>query len=380
MMNRKSTTGLLLALFLVWLGGCITEYTPKDLKQVGSLLVVEGTISGPGTRIKLSRSVGLLDNFTGAEYIADAAVWVECSDGSLFYGNHLQKGEYEIPMPELDRQQRYRLHIETYGSEYASEFLAPLQTPEVDSIFWVKKELGAPVKVCVATHDPLEQSHFYRWNYKENWEVRAALIARLSWERVNGELQFVYYDLDTPKHIYACWGKDSSQVLHLGSSEKLSEYRIARKELLEMHPANDRISVLYHVAVEQTILRKEAFDYFANLQKNIEAVGGVFSPMPTELRGNIYNMDDREEYVIGYIEVSTVTKAERYMEPQDNMYEPGKLCTSPEDLEGEHYIYSYVDKGFEIKYYYAYRECFDCRTYPGVTKIKPSWWKNEWPR
>ncbi|MCC8154013.1 MAG: DUF4249 domain-containing protein [Tannerellaceae bacterium] len=310
----------LLASFLFCVG-CISEYVPKDIDVVRGLVVVECTIQNGTTTVKLSRSIGLLDEFTGSEYIPEATVWVESSDGGRTEdGVYLQEGIYEIEVGELDLNKQYRLGMLIDGKLYGSEFLTPLQTPEIDEVFYEKEDTGHPVKLCVSTHDPLEQSHFYRWSFKEDWEVHADFYATGSMEWI-GEHE-VWVDYTEEDNIYACWGRDSSKVLHLGSSASLAEYRIVKKELLTIPPSDRRLSYLYHLRVEQTLLRKEAYDYFYNIQKNIEAGGGLFAPMPSELRGNVKNLYQPEEVVLGYVEVATMTTKGKYISGTEGLYEP----------------------------------------------------------
>ena len=48
---------------LLTLMGCISDYEPDIVNQIGGLLVVDGFITNDTTRIRLSHSVRMLDEF-----------------------------------------------------------------------------------------------------------------------------------------------------------------------------------------------------------------------------------------------------------------------------------------------------------------------------
>ena len=77
--------------------------------------------------------------------------------------------------------------------------------------------------------DPLT----FRWMYKENWEVKAEIF--MAAEKMGNTV--VIYDLLTSNNWYYCWGKDSSKVISLGSSDRLTQNVIANKSIASYHPA-----------------------------------------------------------------------------------------------------------------------------------------------
>ena len=54
---------------LLTLMGCISDYEPDIVNQIGGLLVVDGFITNDTTRIRLSHSVRMLDEFEEGESI-----------------------------------------------------------------------------------------------------------------------------------------------------------------------------------------------------------------------------------------------------------------------------------------------------------------------
>ncbi|MDR2914810.1 MAG: DUF4249 domain-containing protein [Tannerella sp.] len=366
-------------ILLVLFSGCIEEYTPTGIEEVSDLLVVEGTITDNESVFKLSRSVGLSETLTGEEAVNDAFVYVEKDNGDLLPGISTGNGTYVVSTGDLDAGAKYRFYAVVGDEEYKSDFLSPLFTPEIDSLNLTKRAKGETVYVCVSTHDPTDRSRYYLWSYKENWEVKAELFA--NYGMMDGVLD--YLSLSTSRNTYYCWGKDHSKTMLLGSSEKLSENLIYQKRLKGMDCTSDKLSVLYYVQVDQIQIRKEAYDYYSNIQKNIEQTGSIFTPIPSEMKGNIYSVTNPDLPVIGYIDVSTTTTLGLFVPWNMGFYEaPRVFCftqvTGDSDFAYPVYgYYEYYPMDMPPRITYAPHHCVDCRLKEKATKNKPDFWPND---
>lgn len=369
---KRITDSLLSLCLLLFLSGCIDEFRPKGIDQTSDILVVEGTITDQTTTIRLSTSVGINDTLTNATQIHYAVVNIECDNGSIFKASeYAPDGNFRITNGKLLTDAKYRLRIEYNGKEYQSTFLTPVQTPEIDSVSVLKKAKGEPVIVSVSTHDSQNDIRYYRWSFKEIWEINATMFTD---GRINDDGSIEYYDHLTSNNRYYCWDRDSSKTLLLASSELLTSNTIHQKKLMEFSPSDSRISVLYYINVRQNMIRKEAYDYFTNLQKNIEQTGSIFAPIPSEMKGNITCTTDPDLPVIGYIEVSKETVLERFISPAGLYETPFSLCEEVEDpmlLDGPYNIVS-----FEPIRTYAPLRCIDC-LYLGGKKNRPDFWPND---
>ena len=188
----------------------------------------------------------------------------------------------------------------------------------------------------------------------------------------------VIYDLLTSNNWYYCWGKDSSKVISLGSSDRLTQNVIANKSIASYHPSDPRFSMLYHAEVEQYALHREAYDYYFNLQKNIEESGSLFAPIPSEMKGNIRCVTDPEVPVIGFVEVATVTRLKRFFPEIGKVYEAEVTGCASTIVQGSEYDnnpdYGYVSYNpmNAASNTYALKRCMDCGRFG--SKQKPSWW------
>jgi hypothetical protein len=375
MMNRPLFTihySLFTVLLLV-LSGCINEFIPKDIREESGLLIIDGTITNGESVFTLSRSIGISEKLGDGVMINQATVAVESDAGARIPAVSEGNGRYRAQTGSLDANVQYRLSVEVDGDLYQSEYLAPIISAEIDRIFPMKKEKGAPVFICLSSQAPENSSRFFRWTYRETWEVKAELYANARWNDGAGEGDVIFHSLDTSENTYYCWGRDSSHILILGDTEKLSQNVIAQQKMVEIPCDDDKLSLLYRIEVEQMQVRDEAYRYFADMQQRVERTGDLFSPvLSAGLSGNIRCQNDLERMVVGYIEVASTTRKDLYVQEDGTLYEPpGDRCRK---------AYGWYGKQLAILTYgvsSAPYPCVDCREKKHVSKNKPEGWPTD---
>ena len=395
----KTKSILFILCSFLFLSDCITKYEATGIEEMTDILVVEGIITDYETIITLSRSMNLTGeyDYSRSYYVDNAEVYVECDDGMQFHaepydywgwGVPPRNGRYLIKTGALNPDLKYSLKIEideidgdcipnlwgvgacpTKTYEYYSDFSYPMKTPEIDSIFWIKRGKGQPVMLYVATHELEQKVSYYRWSYREDWEVNAEL-----------------YHADYPRY---CWKSSRSSDFLLGTDEKTVYGQLA-DILTEIAPSDDRLSDLYRIIIKQNVISKRAHDYYLNIKKNAENMGSLFAPVPSELRGNIVCITDPQRPVIGYIDVSSTTNNQRFISRSDNLYEPPyRDCGiySYSELRGEFGVpvgvpwnpprppYIMYSGGEDPQYVLI--QCVDCRELNGTLQ-KPDDWPNNY--
>lgn len=169
-MTMKAFYGLI---FMLIMGACRQAYTPPAVKAVNSYLVADGFLNAgsDSTVITLSRtraltapSVPILET--------NAQIFVEGDGGFAAQLANLGSGRYGSAGLGLNNLQKYRVRIETAnGSEYLSDFTPVKPCPPIDSISWQKSDSG--ITVFANTHDPSNNSRYYRWEFAETWEYHS---------------------------------------------------------------------------------------------------------------------------------------------------------------------------------------------------------------
>ncbi len=369
--------------------GCKELYQSPIKSSITGYLVVEGVInSGPdSTIIKLSRTTSL--DSIRAVYEPNAQVLVEGDDNSSYRLFDNGSGKYKAVNLNLNASRKYRLHIRTTeGKEYLSDFEAVKNNPPIDSISYKSENNG--LQLFINTHDPLNNTRYYQWEYTETWEFHSDYPSYLSYfykAIPGGELvhvgfkDSVRFGVDTS--ISKCWGYNSSSNLLLGSSAKLSKDAI-NLPIIFIPPASQKLSVLYSIQVNQYSWTKEGYEFLEKMKKNTEGTGSVFDAQPSEIKGNIHCVTDPAEIVIGYFSISPVQKKRIFISVNDVpgwKYESGCTVFEIENIsdsikfKGSGLMPAYVMQSgpFDIKTFAgASPRCVDC-TLSG-TNLKPSFW------
>jgi hypothetical protein len=366
---------------------CKDKYDAPVKAPITGYLVVEGYISASGPiEIHLSRSIPLSDT---AKLINEtlANVQLQGRDNSTFNLTESPGGNYTNNLVNLNHSQQYRLYIKSKdGKEYASDYVNVKIAPPIDSVGFVRENGG--VQLYVNTHDPNNNTWYYRWTTEETWEYHSTYYTALEFlydptHRYIIGVKWRRPDMQRVDSFFTCWSNQNSTNLILGSSAKLSLDSI-HKPLVYIEPASYKLSVLYSLLVKQYALSKEEYEYLDKMKKNSEETGNIFGRQPSELKGNIHCLSNANEPVIGYIGIANRKEKRFWIErwrdvpnwtyylqcdavevPVGNIKEYTHLMpTMPREISSSGSIESYLG----VTTY-----CVDCTLRGGNTK-KPSFW------
>ena len=371
---------------LLFVTSCVTPFEPEGYEQLENILVIEGDINTSGkTEVIVSRSLKLGD-ISKRNYVKGASVWVESETGMKYTAYQYINGQevrYITGYNYLATDKSYKLCVITPdGKQHESDLVKPLIPPPVESVEFVTDTTLKEVTFYVNASDPANKTRYYKWTYTEDWEFTAHKYANFEYN----PLTFKMEEIPDYRNKYYCWNKSESKSILIYSTTHLSEDRVYRMPLVKMGPNDLRISLLYSIEVSQQALSKEAYQYWENLRKNSDQLGGIFSPQPSEMRGNIKCLSDPEEVVLGYISAGTYVK-KRFMASKSeiNLYWDDHVCEIiiPEKAVPMPIPWStmhedgYVPISYnpsERESVWVLKECADCRT--KGTKNKPSFWPN----
>lgn len=365
---------------LLYIISCKESYAPEVTTVNANYLVVEGFINTgtDSTIIKLSRTV-LVNNKTVAKPELTATVTVE-SDGNISYPlKDLGNGTYAAIGLNLDKTKKHRIRIKTLkGTTYVSDFVESKTSPEIDDVNFTANSLG--VQLNVSTHDDTNQSRYYRWDYQDTWEFHAMYASVL---KSNGT---VLVERKLPDEgIYICYKTEKSTNVHLSNTLKLDKDVVNKAQLSFIEGGAEKVSVRYSILVKQYVLTKEAYDFWEKLRKNTESLGSIFDAQPSQLTGNVRNIADLNEPVVGYIGAGTVTQKRIFIDRTQLPFWPRIYpyqCHDPDTVKTPNDLNNVI-KGLTIPLDNVYVNgkfvtittnpgCGDC-TIRGTNK-KPSFW------
>ncbi len=369
-------------LVLLFFAGCKVPYDPPVNSSGTHYLVVEGFINSNGvpTNIKLTRTRNITSRNT-ASYITETGAHVVIEDNQnneypLYEtGNGNYSAEYN-----LNTSNKYRLHIITKDqTEYLSDFVPCKESPPIDTIGWKFKDSN--IQIFANTHDPANNTTFYRWNYTETWEFHSQYYSTLIYNAATKKVNI------RTVPVYVCYDTQNSTNILLGSSAKLKEDVIYQAPLVLIPNHDKRIDVLYSIMVTQYALDSAGYNYWNAMKGNTENVGSIFDSQPNQTTGNIHCVTNSSEQVIGYIGAGSSQHERIFISNLDmpagwtqrKSCEEKYVTVHPDSLDfyfgGNLYIPYSSDPPFSqapIGYFAATSTCVDC-TLSGSSD-KPSFW------
>jgi len=100
-------------------------------------------------------------------------------------------------------------------------------------------------------------------------------------------------------------GFQHSSNIILNSTAALTQDVAYKAPITTVAANSEKLSIKYSILVTQTALTKEAYIFWDNLRKNTEKLGSIFDAQPSQILGNIHNIADASEPIIGYISAGT---------------------------------------------------------------------------
>ena len=292
---------ILMTSFIAFMASeCKTPYAPHIAASNTNYLVVEGVINSgqDSTIINLSRTVPLSANVSASPEL-NAVVTVVDNQNASYPLQEIGNGKYASPSLNLDNTRQYRLKIVTSGGKtYQSDLEAVRNNPAIDSVGYILQSNG--LQMYVNTHDPNNNTHYYRWDYREDWEFHAEYQSQF----ITNGTEIVQRTPD--QQIYYCYTNDNSTTILVGSSAKLVQDVIYQSPLTQIPSTSEKVEMKYSILVKQYAMTPDEFDFWQNLKKNTEQLGSIFDPQPSNLNGNVHCITTPSETVIGYVGVTNV--------------------------------------------------------------------------
>jgi hypothetical protein len=368
---------LCIVMLLILVDGCKKPYNPPVSESVNSILVVEGTIAvgtNAENRFLLSRLRPLQDTSLN-DPESGARIIIESQSGQTWTLSEKEAGTYFSTI-SLPLNVKYRLKVQTRnGHQYETDFLDVIATPPIDSVTW---EQPHDVDIFVHTHDPSNNTKYYRWEYTETWEYHAFYDSNLDF--VNGQIVF----LQPADYTYACYSSESSGSIIINNTTALTEDVISYQPILTLPNPSPKASYKYSVQVRQVGLTEDAYKFWNILRKNTELTGTLFDPQPSQLPGNIRSVTDPSEKVIGFVSAGQVKEKRIFIRNAElpgwpQMPVEDSVCkvvdADPNAIEflkqDTTYGPAFFVTGGGLRL--AKKQCMDCRRRGGTLTRPPFW-------
>lgn len=312
---------------------CKQAYNPKPITQAPNYLVVEGAINTgtDSTIIRLTRTVPIsLKARTTPEL--GAIVTIISNGGASYPCIETGKGYYKAAGLNVTTG-NFGLKINTSdGKIYQSDLVPIKNSPPIDSVYYKIKtntvdlygeKQSAGLEIYADTHDPANSTHYYRWDYVGTFQFHSAFNSMLYLQTipVDSVMRRPLSD-----QVYVCWRNDTSSTILVNSSAKLTKDVILQNPIAFISSTAEELESRYSILVKQYAITADAYNYYTQLKKNTEQLGGVFDPQPSQLTGNIHCVSNPSEPVLGYITAGASAQTRIFI---DNRNLPIWLAATP---------------------------------------------------
>ncbi|MFC3416017.1 DUF4249 domain-containing protein [Algoriphagus hitonicola] len=284
--------------------------------------------------------------------VTNAQVSLVGSDNSTFLFTHQSDGRYDLSrnVPILDGVS-YFVEIQVNGKTYRS---SPEEIPEAVgsdelSYDFGRGELdGIPGLALISIYSDVELPETSE-PYYLRWEVEEAYFWQLTF--------FPNPFNQGPPPCYVFEFPDSERIPLL-SGESLRGGVEGGRQLLATRQVDQSFLSRHYFTVRQISMSKSAFDYWRNVRDLVNNTGSVFDTPPAPIQGNIVNVNDPDEVVLGYVEVAKVAQKRIYTTLADVPFELEEVCT-------------YQPGKPAIEYP---QTCRNCNAFRNSSTQTPEWW------
>lgn len=311
---------------------CTEQYAFKNT-DFESALVVEGTITNEikNQTIRVSKVYELEE--TGPKFEYGANVFITDDQGNEYQFE--EKDTVYVSLTEFRAEpgKKYQLKIKTReGKNYTSDEQTLTTETKIDNITATVENVGGErgVQINVNSYDPTNTSKYYRYEYIETYKI---IAPRWYFEEANAVTipavppnpieetpgspqQEVIVVTPRTNESKTCFSTKKSENIILNSTNSLSEDRV-HFPIRFISNQNYIISHRYSIFVKQYIQNLAAYTFYKTL-RDLSSSGNILSPkQPGFFYGNIKSVENPEEKVIGFFEVSSVSSERIYFNYED---------------------------------------------------------------
>jgi len=367
---------------------CIEPFQP-EIKERQDMLVINGLISDkPGWHsVEISRATPY--NEPGFIPVSGCVVRVEDNNGRGVTYSEFEPGIYRAELEEsfLAVNNLYKLYVSTEdGKEYQSDYDSLLACPPIDSLYY---EIDLPVsddpnitflggvQFYVDVRGEPGDSRNFLWKAEETYKYFSSYLIQYLWE--NDSL----YEFDPPSDsLSECYKGGPIREIYTASTKYLVTNQLNKYPLYYVSAWGPKLRYEYGLMVSQHSLSNEAYLYWEKIAGLNEGEGGLYEKQPSNTVGNIYNVNDQDEQVLGFFFASQVNqKWIQFERPFVQMYNLDPPCwlelADLNILESGSFMVSVNEDGIGPPYGSGNNECFDCRMQGGTLEPPDYWQRHE---
>lgn len=391
----------MLVLTASFFGSCTDPYALQT-NSYEEALVIEATITNElkFQEIKITKTYKLEEN--GPTTVSDAVVILKDNVGNTY--EFSEQGNKYVSVNEFKAEpnREYQLKIITDdGKSYISTTEVLTHETQLQSIVPTVTNVNGVrgAEMIVNSYDPTGNSKYYRYEYEETNKIIAPKWVPVKAVVTPTPSPGVITIVPRTEEAQICFTTKKSDKIILTSTNDLSEDRVIFPVRF-IKDSDYIIANRYSILVNQYVQNLASYTYYKTLKELAGSEGILSQNQPGFFTGNIKSIENPDEKVIGYFEVSSVSSQRIFFNfedvfpnqlqpkypykceidpelPQENIF---LFCFDPFNFDcagytvlnvlssGTMVYYSFGDNKYEL---YP-TPCGDCTSFS--SNIRPSFW------
>lgn len=394
-MNNKLPIIFATALALT---SCIYDFDAGEV-FTDERVVIEGDISLGDVCEFSARSVYPLNKKGSVKDLFPNVLFiVEDDQGGQYKAIQKEYAPAKIDLTSAPTDRKYRLYVEIRSGDYAkyaSPWMEPLPAPVIGDLTETVNKTTTNTELVLGLDLSLENgSGCYRWDYEELYRFHSPLPGpEFEYKVVSGNPTLINHalvnDYSWWPYTY-CWRQTNSLRTSVAIARALEGWKLEKHKILTIPLQSDELGTgEFYLKVKAKSISETQYKYLDAMNKGSDNVGSLLSPLPSDITGNIRNVDDATLYAIGYVAVNTVATKVFRVETKgiDKWHSPLRYYRSPYDMFPDLHTTAELYRAAYSYGFYPYKweettvqwvpiNCIDCRKNNGTLE-KPAGWEME---
>ncbi|PCJ94934.1 MAG: hypothetical protein COA50_11165 [Flavobacteriaceae bacterium] len=317
--RRKIYTAFALMGLLFFIDGCVEPIEPETI-TFQSALVIDATITNEMKQQQLFLSRTFTFEEDGPQAESNAVIKVMSDQGEYVF-EETSPGTYKSTLAfAAEPNNNYQLMITTNdGRTYVSDTEQLTNTTAIDDLYVerITNDDGVDgMAIFVDSFDATGASKHYRYEYEETYKIIAPkwsskkLIAPTGPDLAACHVETIAKE----EEQQPCYATDFSNEIIVTNTNEFIEDRVSRFPVRFIKRDNYIMSHRYSILVKQYVQSGSAYTFFETLQ-DFSGSESLFSQtQPGFLKGNISSVENVDEKVLGYFDVSSVSERRVYFD------------------------------------------------------------------
>lgn len=297
---------------------------PFDIETITfeSALVIEATITNEFKyqEINLSQTFRLEDDGPLAE--SNASVKIIDDAGNINDFQETSPGKYvSVYEFKAEPTKKYQLLVtRNNGKSYTTQPMQLTNISQIDNIYASRiiDDFGNEnIIIFVDSFDPSGSSKYYRYAYEETFKIIAPKWSEYDLVVTSNASPYTIGRVRRTREERVCYKTINSNSIIQTETNGFTEDRVSKFPVRVLSKDNTIISHRYSILVKQYVQSLDAFTFYKTLA-NLSGSESLFSQnQPGFFNGNVFSVEDPNEMVVGFFELSSVSSQRFYFNYQD---------------------------------------------------------------